>query len=155
MYDWKGPAESVTLVGLLPTAWYPSAVVYDKLHGDLAVTALKGAGFAPMEHLPYSQGYGRTVLHFTGTVSLIPVPRRKTIARLTHTVIADNRWERSAAEQRIRTTIPERAIPEIIGEPSLIKHVIYVIKENHKYDEDLGDDPRGNGSPANVEFVRM
>jgi YVTN family beta-propeller protein len=152
-YDWKGPAESVKLVGLLPTAWYPSAVVYDKLHDDLLVTALKGVGSAPMEHVPNSQEYGRTVLHFTGTVSLIPVPGRRAIAGLTRTVIADNRWDkRSEAEQRIRSTISATAIPERIGEPSLIKHVIYIIKENHKYDEDLGDDPRGNGSPANVEF---
>lgn len=153
IYDWKGPTESVAQLGLLPTAWYPSAIAYNKVHGGLVVTALKGAGIAPMEHVSNTEEYGRTVLHFTGILSLIPVPRRNTIAGLTRTVIADNCWDRrDAAEQSVRPTIPEKAIPERIGEPSPIKHVIYIIKENHKYDEDLGDDPRGNGSPANVEF---
>ena len=34
---------------------------------------------------------------------------------------------------------PPRAIPERIGEPSPIKHVVYIIKENRTYDQVLGD----------------
>ena len=40
---------------------------------------------------------------------------------------------------------PARAVPERIGEPSPIKHVVYVIKENRTYDQVLGDVAAGNG----------
>ncbi|HRZ55548.1 MAG TPA: alkaline phosphatase family protein, partial [Candidatus Paceibacterota bacterium] len=42
---------------------------------------------------------------------------------------------------------PARAIPERIGEPSLIKHVVYVIKENRTYDQVFGGVGKGNSDP--------
>jgi hypothetical protein len=39
-------------------------------------------------------------------------------------------------------------IPEHIGEPSTIKHVFLIIKENRNYDPVLGDLPQGNGDPS-------
>ena len=38
-------------------------------------------------------------------------------------------------------------MPERVGEPSVFKHVIYIIKENRTYDQVLGDVTEGNGSP--------
>ena len=35
-----------------------------------------------------------------------------------------------------------------MGEPSVFKHVVYIIKENHTYDLDLGDMPEGNGDKS-------
>lgn len=40
-----------------------------------------------------------------------------------------------------------KPMPERIGEPSVFKHVIYIIKENRTYDQVLGDMPEGDGSP--------
>ena len=37
---------------------------------------------------------------------------------------------------------------ERIGEPSVFKHVVYVIKENGTYDQVQGDLPKGNGDPS-------
>ena len=34
------------------------------------------------------------------------------------------------------------------GDPSTIKHVFLIVKENRIYDQVLGDDPRGNGDPS-------
>ena len=45
-----------------------------------------------------------------------------------------------------RPNQPPRAIPERIGEPSLIKHVVYVIKENRTYDQVFGALERGRGT---------
>jgi len=39
-------------------------------------------------------------------------------------------------------------VPERIGEPSTIEHVVYVIKENRTYDQVLGDVSRGNGDAS-------
>jgi len=43
-------------------------------------------------------------------------------------------------------------VPSNPGEPSLIKHVVYIIKENKKFDQVLGDFGRGNCDPRLVEF---
>ena len=43
---------------------------------------------------------------------------------------------------------PPRPVPERIGEPSVFKHVVYVIKENRTYDQVLGDVAAGNGDPS-------
>ncbi|MFM8397049.1 MAG: hypothetical protein ACKOAH_04405, partial [Pirellula sp.] len=42
---------------------------------------------------------------------------------------------------------PARAIPQRVGEPSLIEHVVYIIKENRTYDQVFGDVGRGNSDP--------
>jgi hypothetical protein len=44
-----------------------------------------------------------------------------------------------------RRGVEPRPVPERVGEPSVFKHVVYIIKENRTYDQVLGDDPRGNG----------
>lgn len=43
-------------------------------------------------------------------------------------------------------------IPRKVGDPSPIKYVFYVIKENRTYDQVLGDMPEGNGDPTITLF---
>lgn len=45
-----------------------------------------------------------------------------------------------------------KPVPDNPGEPSLIKHVVYIIKENKKFDQVLGDFGKGNCDPNLVEF---
>ena len=40
---------------------------------------------------------------------------------------------------------PNHPIPAKVGDPSPIKHCIYIIKENRTYDQVFGDMPEGNG----------
>jgi len=47
-----------------------------------------------------------------------------------------------------------KPIPNNPGEPSSIKHVVYIIKENKKFDQVLGDFGKGNCDPKLVEFGR-
>ncbi|MEZ2345633.1 hypothetical protein [Terriglobus sp. RCC_193] len=53
--------------------------------------------------------------------------------------------------------IDSRAVPVVIprhiGEPSLIKHVFLIIKENRTYDQMLGDVKWGNGAPELAMFA--
>ncbi|HEV3250747.1 MAG TPA: alkaline phosphatase family protein, partial [Puia sp.] len=44
-----------------------------------------------------------------------------------------------------RKNILPKALPERIGEPSVFKHVLYIIKENKTYDQVFGDLPQGRG----------
>jgi phospholipase C len=41
-----------------------------------------------------------------------------------------------------------------VGQPSRIKHVFYIIKENRTYDQVFGALPQGNGDPSLVQFGR-
>jgi phospholipase C len=45
-----------------------------------------------------------------------------------------------------------RAIPQQLGQPSAIKHVFLIIKENRTYDQVLGDIGKGNSDPADTNF---
>jgi phospholipase C len=43
-------------------------------------------------------------------------------------------------------------VPQRIGEPSVFKHVLYIIKENRTYDQILGDMKEGNGMSSLCSF---
>ena len=43
-------------------------------------------------------------------------------------------------------------VPANTGEPSSIKHVVYIIRENKKFDQELGDIGMGNSDPRLVQF---
>ncbi|HXD23553.1 MAG TPA: alkaline phosphatase family protein, partial [Gemmatimonadaceae bacterium] len=47
-----------------------------------------------------------------------------------------------------------RAVPERPGEPSLVQHVVYIIRENRTYDQVLGDIGKGASDPSFVEYGR-
>lgn len=44
-----------------------------------------------------------------------------------------------------RENIKAVPVPKRLGEPSVFKHIIYIIKENRSYDQVLGDMKKGNG----------
>ncbi len=87
--------------------------------------------------------------HYTGSLSLCPLPETdELLARLSERVAKNMRRPAiAAAAQPPRADATPKAIPERIGEPSLIKHVVYVIKENRTYDQVFGALPQGRGKP--------
>ena len=133
------------LVGLIPVGWYPGAVVHDAARGQLAVANVKGLPQAPKQH-GASEGYNSH--HYHGSLSLVPLPDDDALAALSE-IAARNMRAAGIRDAFLppREGTPPRAIPERIGEPSLIEHVVYVIKENRTYDQVLGDMPRGRGRP--------
>lgn len=148
--DFRPEHRRSSLKGLVPVGWFPGAVVYDQARRQLCVANIKGhprrtkaAGDAGGAG---AQGYN-THQH-NGSVSLVPLPRRRDLPRLSQTVYDNYHRDRIAETlQRPRPGQPARAIPERIGEPSLIRHVVYILKENRTYDQVLGDLPEGNGDP--------
>jgi len=51
-----------------------------------------------------------------------------------------------------RNNVAAKPVPERIGEPSVFKHVLYIIKENKTYDQVLGDLPEGDGMKSLCVF---
>jgi DNA-binding beta-propeller fold protein YncE len=137
------------LLGLIPVGWYPGAVAWDEARKALYVANLKGEGRQTIS--PSRSGY-RT--HgFIGSVSLVPRPDRDRLMQLTGEVLAN--YRRAVVETArlpARPGEPPRPVPERVGEPSVFRHVIYIIKENRCYDQILGDMKEGNGDPSLCVF---
>src|SRR5262249_11651616 len=76
------------------------------------------------------------------------VPDAAQLARYTAEVNANNRLAYSLAGlEKPRPDAKPVAVPVRHGEPSVIEHVIYIIKENRTYDQVFGDIKEGNGDP--------
>jgi len=146
------PEDSASkVVGLIPVGWFPGAIQYDARRQTLCVANVKGIGAAKA----FKRGE-QVRLHsksFYGTVSLVPVPTEARLAALTTGALQNMRYPMLAEALRpARPGQPARPVPERLGEPSVFKHVIYVIKENRSYDQVLGDMLEGNGDPALCVF---
>ena len=76
--------------------------------------------------------------------------RRATRPRSPRTTASPRRG--SDARDRAASAPKPLPVPQRAGEPSLIEHVVYIIKENRTYDQVFGDMPRGNGDPSLVMF---
>jgi hypothetical protein len=82
-----------------------------------------------------------------GTLSIVDVPDRGQLENYTRQVVQNNGFDE---RDKVRTggAPDERVIPRRPGDPSPIKHVIYVVKENRTYDQMLGSLGKGNGDPS-------
>ncbi|MBI3875527.1 MAG: bifunctional YncE family protein/alkaline phosphatase family protein [Verrucomicrobia bacterium] len=154
--------ESVSLVnGFIPTGWYPSAVAVSADNKTLFVAngkgltshsnfpakaaapvATKNAGNPRFDHI------GKTL---EGSVSFIERPDASKMAAYTEQVRKNSPYQ---PEWLMRAPLKSQCVvPDRVGEPCVIKYVLYIIKENRTYDQVLGDmkdaagRPLGNGEP--------
>ncbi|HMJ65381.1 MAG TPA: phosphoesterase, partial [Candidatus Binatia bacterium] len=135
------------LLGLIPVGWFPGAIAYDAKRSKIYVANIKGIG-GTKKRDKESGGIGFNSHQYHGSLSLLPIPNKRELSRLSAIVWQNYRREQLAvAKLAPRPGVPPRPVPERIGEPSVFKHVVYIIKENRTYDQVLGDDPRGNGDP--------
>jgi YVTN family beta-propeller protein len=145
------------LAGLIPVGWFPGAIAFDAGRRQLCVANIKGLQSQPAlitrKDLKGKSGYNSH--KYQGSLSLVPLPPATDLPRLSQSVWNNLRQRQiDEALQPPRPDQPPRAIPERIGEPSRIRHVVYVIKENRTYDQVLGDLPQANGDPALCVFGR-
>jgi YVTN family beta-propeller protein len=145
------------LAGLIPTGWYPGAVLVSRDGKKLFVANVKGIGSLARRGVgdggPRGVEKGMNSHDHLGSVSIIDVPDADRLARFTESVNANNRLAYSLAGlEPPRPDARPRPVPERHGEPSLFKHIIYVIKENRTYDQVFGDMKEGNGDPKLVIY---
>ncbi|MGP0068097.1 MAG: beta-propeller fold lactonase family protein [Isosphaeraceae bacterium] len=151
----KEPGASAPL-GFIPTGWYPTSVRVARDGKTLYVANGKGAISRANRDGPrpgFPRAGASTVEYigglFQGTLSLIPMPAARQMATYSQTVYACSPLRRGDAEGvRGALPAPGHPIPARVGDPSPIKYVVYVIKENRTYDQVFGDMPEGNGEPA-------
>ncbi len=143
------------VIGYIPTAYFPTSIVYDAARRQLVVADDKGLG--AQGSIGSAQGVSGYNSHQeTGVVNLIPLPAADELAADTRQVIGNNHWNLTTNIELGPVDAHARpvAIPRHIGEPSLIKHVFLIIKENRTYDQILGDVTQGNGDPSLAVFAK-
>jgi YVTN family beta-propeller protein len=135
------------LLGLISVGWFPGAMAYDVKRKEIYVANIKSLpATAEKARSGRGNGVGFNTHQYSGSLSLVPVPAKKELAAFTRTVLANLRYPLLAqAALPARPDQPARPVPERVGEPSVFRHVIYIIKENRTYDQVLGDIQEGNG----------
>ncbi len=141
------------LEGFIPTEAYPGGLTI--FNNTLYITNLEGEGARvnslemknPSDITKQVTGGAYNSHRQKATISVIPIPNQTELEKYTEKVkfqMLNFRIE--LAKLSPRKNQPPRPMPERIGEPSVFKHVIYIIKENRTYDQVLGDMPEGDGS---------
>ncbi len=151
------------VLGMIPVGYAPSSVVLDTVDKALLVANDKGIGSTGFQNTPpenstttsHGSAAGLNTHQDLGVVSIVPVPTRATLDLMTRQVFQNNHWDLtqnilSAAGGEKRTK--PVAIPDRIGDPSKIKHVFVIIRENRTYDQMLGDVAAGNGDASLAVF---
>jgi YVTN family beta-propeller protein len=142
------------VLGLIPVAYAPSSIVFDSTTNSLLVANDKGVG--TLYSFETDHGVtGYNTHQDNGTVSIVPLPNTKTLAQMTKQVYTNNHWDLTENIMSASGGSPDAkpvAIPAKIGDPSAIKHVFMIIRENRTYDQILGDVAKGDGDKSLAVF---
>jgi YVTN family beta-propeller protein len=144
-------ADSGKVQGYIPAGWFPIAV--RQVGGNLIVASSKGLGGrvprAEKKETSEKKSAPAYGVHSTlGLVQFVAPSVWADLPTLTETVAKNNLWGMAAKSEAPRKNVSPVPVPERVGEPSVFQHVVYIIKENHTYDDDLGDMKEGNGDPS-------
>jgi DNA-binding beta-propeller fold protein YncE len=149
--------------GFIPVGWYPTCV---KVIGK-KIWVTNGKGFSSFanpdgpnpakkkQKTDYQGGNKEKEVQyigglFKGTMSIIDMPSEKKLSTYSQLVYKNTPYTKEKESGSIIET--GNPIPAKIGEPSPIKHVFYIVKENRTYDQVLGDIKEGNGDTSLVLF---
>jgi YVTN family beta-propeller protein len=152
----KGTGAS-QVKGYIPTEAYPGGITL--LNNNLYVANIEAKGsrvLTPAKGVKADgvNGAGTLINAYAihqelASLSIIPVPSNKELKVFTNKVREQSLAFRIALTNRApRTNVAPRPLPDRIGEPSVFKHVVYIIKENKTYDQVYGDVPAGRGEPG-------
>lgn len=164
-------AEDGQIEGLIPTAWYPNDLRLSADGQYLLVANLMGVGpggdpydierMARMEGLDILPGPTRRYVHSDrSSVEVVRVPDAsqlegysKAVAHNNHLALASRRAD-SETPAAGRASVKPLPVPLRVGDPSLIHHMVFIIKENRSYDQVFGDESQANSDPTLVQYGR-
>ncbi|HEV3325534.1 MAG TPA: alkaline phosphatase family protein, partial [Puia sp.] len=144
-----------SIKGYIPTEAYPGGIIL--LGNELYVANIEAKGSRVLTPVHEMKAYtasaepvsGYTIHQEMASLSIIPVPGDKELKVYTKQVREQSLFFRLALTNRgPRRHVAPKPVPERIGEPSVFRHVIYIIKENKTYDQVFGDLAQGRGMPG-------
>lgn len=160
LFDVSEPGQSRSM-GFIPTGWYPTCV---RTVGKRIFVA-NGKGFSsfPNPGGPNPIGRKQKVNYqkgneeeqyigglMKGTMSIVAVPDETLLAEYTRQVYRNAPYTKE--REKLAEGEPGNPVPQRVGDPSPIKYIFYIIKENRTYDQILGDMPEGNGDTSRCLF---
>jgi YVTN family beta-propeller protein len=148
VYRYTQAQDAVHYVGLLPTDYFPASV--DVVGGQIVVGNTRGIdALRPDSYGPTAHNTHDT----TSSVTRFKLPSDHEIAGYTDKVFQYNGWTPGSVKlSNGNKKVAPLPVPVHIGDPSTIKHVFLLVKENRTYDQQFGDLPQGNGDPALTQF---
>jgi DNA-binding beta-propeller fold protein YncE len=160
--DLSGTPPSLTLLGVIPTSWWPTSVNVDPSDGTLYVTTGKGHG-SGTDDMWRDFSDGEVAELIRGSVQAVPLLTPSELSAATATFDAQNIVAGLSGQSTVECggAAYDFPIPEKVTEgPSpLIKHVFFIVRENKTFDDLFGDLPNVNGdpklvmSPGNMEAI--
>ncbi|WP_338090858.1 bifunctional YncE family protein/alkaline phosphatase family protein [Planosporangium thailandense] len=146
VYRYTTPLEPVSYVGLLPTDYFPAEIAV--VGKDVLVSNTRGID-ARRPTNTAAHGTHDT----TSSLQRFKLPSDGVIKSYTAKVFQQNGWTANSVElAKGKGKAKPVPVPQRIGDPSTIKHVFLIVKENRTYDQVFGDVPRGNGDPTLAQF---
>jgi YVTN family beta-propeller protein len=149
VYRYTKPLEPVSYVGLLPTDYFPSEIT--TVGKDVLVSNTRGIDAL---RTPPANSTGHGTHDTTSSLQKFTLPSDRVIRSYTAKVFQQNGWTPNSvkfAKGRGRGAKPV-PVPVKLGDPSTIKHVFLLVKENRTYDQVYGDIAKGNGNPALTQY---
>ena len=156
VFDVSRPGASHAL-GYIPVGWYQTCVRVTPDGRQLLVANGKGISsranrLGPQPGKLDPPGTVREYIGelFRGTLSIVELPQgEKFLEQLRDHTARVYRCSPLQAGAAVRGQGSARnPIPNKVGQPSPIRYVLYIVKENRTYDQVLGDLPQGNGDPS-------
>jgi hypothetical protein len=164
VFDVSSPGSSISK-GFIPTAWYPTCVRIAK--NKILVSNGKGLSSHANPYGPNPNREGDEVVYqaagkehkikeqyigglFRGTLEILNIPDAGQMSLYSQIVFKNTPYNKNT--ELISEGATGNPIPLRVGDPSPIKHIFYIIKENRTYDQVLGDIPEGNGDHDLVLF---
>ncbi|MFN8354239.1 MAG: alkaline phosphatase family protein [Spirosomataceae bacterium] len=148
----KNGTGASALQGFIPTEAYPAGIAID--NQNLYVSNLEGEGARiSTKEVPGDEKRNEKGAYNShrqrATLSIIPVPSAEQLSNYTQQVKEQNLSFRAEIARLLpRRKVEPVPVPERIGEPSVFKHVVYIIKENRTYDQVFGDIEEGDGDKS-------
>jgi len=145
---------SLTVLGHIPTGWFPSKL---EVHPDgkhLIVANAKGYGSGPNGGPDFEMGPEGSYVGnlMKGSVSIMEIPTDAQLQETTQQVLDNNFLFTKSNDSKFdnRRTNPIPLSPG--AKATSIKHIVFISKENRTYDEVFGQVKKGQGEPTMARY---
>ncbi|MFJ9147322.1 alkaline phosphatase family protein [Streptomyces sp. NPDC102270] len=146
VYRYKSAQEPASYVGLLPTDYFPAEIT--TVGKKVVVSNTRG-----IDARRPTTATGHGTHDTTSSLTEFTLPSDLVIRSQTAKVFQQNGWTPgSVTTAKGKSHARPVPVPARLGDPSTIKHVFLLVKENRTYDQVYGDLPQGDGDPALTTF---
>ncbi|MEU3984318.1 alkaline phosphatase family protein [Streptomyces sp. NPDC026672] len=145
VYKYGSAQEPVSYVGLLPTDYFPAEIA--SVGKQIVVSNTRGVD---ARRPTSSAGHGTH--DTTSSLTRFTLPSDRVIKSETAKVFKQNGWNGGSVKLSQGKKAKPVPVPARLGDPSTIKHVFLLVKENRTYDQLFGDMPQGNGDASLAQF---